>query len=307
MPKYTYGPVPSRRLGLSLGVDLVPLKTCTMSCIYCQLGPTPQTTITRAEYAPVEDVVEDVRRALERPHQPDYVTLGGSGEPTLHSGFGRIAELVRAFAPCPIALLTNGTLFYVPEVRAACSAIDVILPTLDAGDEETFQRIHRPHPSLSLEKVVGGLIALRRQFKGQLWVEVFLVPGFNTADEDIAKLQAQLRRIKPDKIQLNTAVRPPAEKYVHPLPPARLEEICIMLGPRAEVIAEPPTARHAPERQVEEEAILEMLARRPCTVEDIATGLGVHRHEVIKCVGRLLEAGRLRESREGDRVFYAAT
>jgi len=304
MAKHVYGPVPSRRLGFSLGVDLVPPKTCTMSCVYCQLGLTPRATVARASYSPVDEVVEDVRAALERGPKPDSVTLGGSGEPTLHSAFGEIAQHIRKFAPCPIALLTNGTLFYLPEVRAACSAIDIILPTLDAGDQETFERIHRPHPDITLEKLVQGLAALREEFHGQIWLEVFLVPGLNMSDKQVQQLRTRIARVRPDKVQLNTAVRPPAESSVRAATVEEMEKVRAALGTNAEVIAEPPAARLAASGEVREQDVLNMLSRRPCTAEDVSAGLGINPNEVNKCLRGLLDGGKVLELRKGKKVFY---
>jgi len=302
--KYVYGPVPSRRLGRSLGVDLVPMKTCTLNCVYCQLGPTPETTIERAEYAPVDELVEQVRAAIETGEPPDYITLGGSGEPTLHSRFGLIAERIREFARVPMTLLTNGTLFHLPQVRAACKAIDVIIPSLDAGDEEAFRRVNRPHASLTLEGTVQGLVALREEFDGKIWLEVFLVPGMNTSDEDVENLKVQIARINPHKVQLNTAVRPPAETSVHALDAERMEEIRRALGPRTEVVVPPSAAPHTRSTDASEADILNMLQRRPCTVQDVSAGLGIHPNEVIKCVLSLLQQGRITELAEGGKTFY---
>jgi len=304
MARYVYGPVPSRRLGRSLGVDLVPLKTCSLNCVFCQLGRTLQPTIERAEYVPTDAVVEEVRERLREGVPLDYITLGGSGEPTLHSSFGIVAEQIRSFSRVPIALLTNGSLFYLPDVRAACRAISVILPTLDAGDEETFRRVHRPHPDLTLERIVQGLVALRQEYAGQIWLEVFLVPGLNTSDEEVRKIQAQIERIRPDRIDLNTAVRPPAEGFVKPVPPERLAQIRDMLGPKARVIAEMAVVPTPLEMAATAKDALEMIRRRPCTLEDIAAGLSIHPSEAVKLIQRLLAEGKVTEVLAGGRRFY---
>jgi wyosine [tRNA(Phe)-imidazoG37] synthetase (radical SAM superfamily) len=306
MGKYVYGPVPSRRLGRSLGVDLVPLKTCNYDCIYCQLGPTRQTTLTRADYSPVDEVLAEVEARLAEVSAPDWITLGGSGEPTLHASFGRLAERIRAMTDVPICLLTNGGLLSDPEVRADCAALDMVAPNLDAGDEATFQRINRPHPGVTLEGVVAGLEALRRGFAGQIWLEVFLAAGINSSDADIERLKALIDRIRPDRVQLNTAVRPPAEAFVRPVLPQRLEAIRAMLGECAEVIADVDALRQAPAAAATEQEVLAMLRRRPCTVADIATGLAIGRDEAIEFVRVLLEAGHIAEQRQGERVFYHA-
>ncbi len=306
MGTHVYGPVPSRRLGRSLGVDLVPMKTCCLNCVYCQLGPTPATTIERAEHVPPDEIVREVSRRLAQAPTLDYIALGGSGEPTLHASFGDVAQGVRRLTDAPIALLTNGALFHLPEVRRACRAIDVVLPSLDAGDEPTFQRINRPHPGLTLEKVVRGLAALREEFSGRIWLEVFLVLGLNTADSDIENLKACIERIRPDKVQLNTAVRPAAEAFVQPVPPARMEQICTMLGPNAEVIAEAEALAQAPAAAATRRDVLEMLRRRPCTLQDIATGLAIRPDEAVKYARLLIESGDVVEQHEGERLFYRA-
>ena len=306
MGKYVYGPVPSRRLGRSLGVDLVPLKTCNFNCIYCQLGPTACTTVERGEYSPVADVLAEVRQALGRGPRPDWITLGGSGEPTLHSSFGRIAEGIRAITDVPICLLTNGGMFIHPEVRADCKAIDMIAPDLDAADEEPFRLINRPHPGVTLESVVQGLEALRREYRGRIWLEVFLVPGLNTSDADVARLRALIERINPDRVQLNTAVRPPAESFVRPVPPERLEQIRALLGPKAEVIANVEALRALPLTAAGEADVLAMLRRRPCTAEDVATGLAIHPREAAALLASLLREGRIFHECKALRGFYRA-
>lgn len=307
MSKYIYGPVPSRRLGRSLGVDLVPMKTCSFNCIYCQLRPTQRTTIERAEYAPVPEMAAEVKARLAEGPPPDYVTLSGSGEPTLHASFGRLAADVRAFTDVPIALLTNGSLFHLPEVRAACPPIDLILPSLDAGDEATFQRINRPHAALMLEQLVGGLESLRREFAGQIWLEVFVVEGANSSDEQVRRIAECAERIAPDRIQINTAVRPPAEPNIGPAPSERLEQICRALGPRAEIIVPRPASEASHDATAKEEQVLALLRRRPCTLDDIAAGLGMHPNEVIKHVRRLLDENAIERRQRLYESYYEAT
>jgi len=306
MGKYTYGPVPSRRLGRSLGVDLVPMKTCNFNCIYCQLRPTERTTVERADYTPVEEVVAEVREHLAAGPRPDYVTLGGSGDPTLHLSFGRVAEAVRQFTDVPIALLTNGGLFHLPEVRAACDAVDLLLPSLDAGDEETFRVVNRPHPSLTLEMVVDGLAHLHRHARGQMWLEVFIVEGINSSDEQVRAIGRCIERIGPERIQLNTAVRPPAEAYVRAPTPQRLEQIRELLGPRAEIIAGGGVFEATPGAVARNEEIVAMLRRRPCTADDIAEGLGVRLLVVQKHIQHLLEEGAIHVRQRLYDTYYEA-
>jgi len=304
--KYVYGPVPSRRLGRSLGVDLVPFKTCSFNCIYCQLGPTAATTVERAEYAPVEEIVAEVRAHLEEAPRPDYVTLSGSGEPTLNTGFGQVAAEIKRFTDIPVALLTNGSLFFLPEVREACGQLDLIVPSLDAGDERLFRYVNRPHKSLSLDEIVQGLADLRSEFHGQMWLEVFVLLGVNSSDSEVEKIKERLNDIRPDRVQLNTAVRPPAEEYAYPVPEARLEEISRLIGPNCEVVADLPPLEGEAKMAARKQDVLALLRRRPCTLEDIARGLSVHRNEVLKYVQQLTKEGLLEDIREGARHYFRA-
>jgi wyosine [tRNA(Phe)-imidazoG37] synthetase (radical SAM superfamily) len=287
-------------------VDLVPMKTCCFNCIYCQLRPTEHTTIERRDYTPVAEVLTEVRAKLAEGPQPDYVTLGGSGEPTLHLSFGKIAEDIRELDDTPLALLTNGALFYLPEVRSACAAVDLVLPSLDAGDEETFQRINRPHPELTLEKTVSGLAELRAEFAGQIWLEVFIVKGLNSSDEQVQRIAACIERIRPDRVQINTAVRPPAEGEVAVPSPERLEDIREMLGPGAEVIVGGGVFEETPGAIARKDQVLAMLRRRPCTVADVAEGLGTHPNEVLKHLQRLLEERAIQVRQRLYETFYEA-
>ncbi|MCX7804327.1 MAG: radical SAM protein [Planctomycetota bacterium] len=236
--KIVFGPVPSRRLGMSLGVDLVPFKTCGYSCIYCQLGITPSPTLERREYVPPREAIEAVRAALSGGLKPDYITLSGSGEPTLHSRIGDVIHGLKDLGAAPVAVLTSGALLWMPEVRRDLAEADVVLPTLAAGDETVFRRMHCPAQGLDFRRVVEGMEAFRREYCGQIWLEVFLVAGLNTTEDQIEKMCRMAERIAPDKVQLNTAVRPPAEKGVTAPTMAELEQIRAAFGPAAEIIAE---------------------------------------------------------------------
>ena len=215
--QYLFGPVRSRRLGRSLGIDLLPAKTCTFDCPYCQVGRTTFQTVERREYVPVQAVLDEFDRWHAAGGRADYVTLAGSGEPTLHSRFGEILTALRQRAPIPRALLSNGSLFHLPEVRAAACAAEVVKGTLSAWDEESFRRVHRPHASLNFAQHLAGLRALRQELRGAYWIEVFVVPGVNDRPEDMARIAALARSIGPDRVHLNTAVRPPAESAVAPV------------------------------------------------------------------------------------------
>ncbi len=302
--RYVYGPVPSRRLGLSLGVDIVPLKTCTLNCVYCQLGPTAETAVDRRPYVPIDQVVADVARALRERPTPDFVTISGSGEPTLHSQLRELIDRLQSITHLPIAIITNGTLLWVPEVRAACVKADLVVPSLDAGDAEQFARVNRPHPEITFDRLVSGLQALRQEYGGQIWLEVFIVRGITDREEAVREIARLAAEIRPDRVQLNTAVRPAAQADVQPVPRERMEELARLFDPPAEVVADYQRSPEAARESGKAEVVMEMLSRRPCTVEDLAAGLGLHPNEVVKLVNELLRTGALTaEARSGRRYF----
>lgn len=215
--KHVFGPVPSRRLGRSLGVDPIPLKTCNWNCVYCQLGYTAPLTGERKDYAPPDEIVRETLEALAaHAGAVDWVTFVGSGEPTLHAGIGRMIRDVKAKTAVPVAVITNGSLLYRPEVREELRAADAVLPTLDAGTEDLYLRINRPMPGFTFERLVEGLVAFRAEYEGRLWVEVMLVKGLNDSEQALEDLAAVLRRARPDEVHLNVPVRPPAEPWVEP-------------------------------------------------------------------------------------------
>jgi len=228
--KYLYGPVPSRRLGYSLGVDIVPIKACTLDCIYCQLGRTANKTIERRDYVPGEAVLAELKEKLAEGLTADFITISGSGEPTLNSQLGELIDGIKKITDIPVAILTNGTLLHRQDVRADCARADVVVPSLDAADEQTFQKVNRPHRDISIEKLISGLQTFRNEFAGRIWLEVFFVEDFNTDAEQIAKIKNAIEQIRPDKVQLNTAVRPTAEPGVKRLDAKKLRAIAAQLG-----------------------------------------------------------------------------
>lgn len=300
-----YGPVPSRRLGRSLGVDLVPFKVCSFNCVYCQLGPTTNLTLERKEYVPVAELVDAVAGALQRGPEPDYVTLAGSGEPTLHSKLSEIIRAIRELTDKPIAVLTNGSLLFEKEVRDACALADVVMPTLAAHDEAGYRRVHRACPELTLERHVSGLKAFRREHETPMWLELFVLEGVNASDADRAAFAALLAEIGPDRIQINTAVRPTSEPGALSVSAEKLEAWARALGPKAEVIAEVPIGR-AQSSGMTQADVLALCRRRPCTLEQIADALGVHRNEVVKHVTSLLSAKSIRSEWKDGREYFAA-
>jgi wyosine [tRNA(Phe)-imidazoG37] synthetase (radical SAM superfamily) len=304
--KYLYGPVPSRRLGRSLGVDIVPFKVCTLDCIYCQLGKTTQKTVQRKEYVPAEAVLTELRGKLAEGLQADFITISGSGEPTLNSKLGEIVAGIKDLTEIPVAILTNGTLLYDKDVRLDCAKADVVLPSLDAGDEPTFRKINRPHADISIEKLISGLVSFRNEFAGQIWLEVFLVEAVNTSAAAIAKISEAIERIQPDKIHLNTAVRPTAEQNVKRVDIEKLNAIAVQLGRRCEVVADFTSQRCAERMVSKARDVLSVLKRRPCSLTDICSGLGISRNEALKYITHLRQQGLVHSEQKGDVTFFKA-
>lgn len=303
--KYLFGPVPSRRFGRSLGVDLMPYKTCTLDCVFCQLGRTTNQTIERSNYMNMDEVLTELEEWIDTDGEADYITLSGSGEPTLHEGFGEVLALIRRKTNIPSLLLTNGTLLHLPEVRMAAAQASVVKVSLCAWDRESYGWVNRPHGELRFDDLISGQKAFRQEYAGQLWMEVFLVPGMNALPEDVRRIAALAEEIRPERIQLNTAVRPAAEDFAVPLSRERMTELTHLFHPEAEVIAEFSKSKDR-KVQANRDSVLAMLRRRPCTAEQIADGFGMHLHEVSKYLGSLLSAKEIRSERKGGTVYYAA-
>lgn len=302
--KVVYGPVPSRRLGRSLGVDLVPYKICSYDCIYCQIGRTPAPTIERKPYIPADKVIHDVLGALESGVIPDYITLGGSGEPTLNSDIGEITSRLKSATDIPVTVLTNGSMLMRPEVREELLAADVVLPSFDAGSAQTFLEINRPCPDIEFEEMAEGLVSFRNEYTGQIWVEIFLIQGVNTADAAIDAFKYWMDRIQPDKIHLNTAVRPTAEAGISRPDDARLIQIKHMLGDRTEIVVPYQGEAASAAGSAVKEDLIQLLSRRPCTLTDVASGLNTHPHEILKYLEPLVNAGEVEMVRKNEDTYY---
>ncbi len=300
--RFVYGPVPSRRLGLSLGLSVVPAKTCTLDCGYCQVGLTTDKTITRRSYYPVAAIIDEVAAAVEQA-RPDYITFSGEGEPTLNRDIGTLIRRLKRRFRIPVAVITNGTLLYRPDVRRDLLACDLVVPSLDAADQRVFARVNRNHSGLSVERMIDGLARFRRQYRGQLWLEVMLVKGVNDAPEHVARLRQAAWRIRPDRVQLNTVVRPPADRRCQPLTGDDLEQVALLFGPGTDVVSLP-RARRRGRAAVSEDAILATVRGRPVTEQDLCWSLGYRAAELRPVLGRLVRAGKVRRTGFGGRVFY---
>lgn len=302
---YIFGPVPSRRLGLSLGVDLLPAKTCSYDCLYCQAGRTTRKIIEPGPLVPVDEVLEELRKILEKV-APDIITFSGSGEPTLHSQIGRLIEAVKGITATRIAVLTNGSLFWKEEVRRRVLKADVVMPTLSTVFEDTYRAVHRPHGDLRLSWNIEGLKCLRQDYKGDLFLEVVFLKGYNDSDREIEGLKEVIGQISPDKIQLNTVVRPPSDAKALALDRKRLEEIKSFLGKKAEIIADVPPRKRGQQYESVTNALLEMTKRRPIRALDAANSLNLAAEEAERLLKGMLVKGALQKEEHGGEVYYSS-
>ena len=297
---------------MSLGVDLVPHKVCTYSCIYCQLGPTTGHTIERRDFFEADRVLRDVENALGQGPRPDVITFAGSGEPTLYRSLDRIIEGIRSISDVPLLLITNGSLLFMDDVRASCLNLDIAAPSLDACDGETFMDINQPASGISFDRMLEGLRAFSREFRGKCRLEVMLMQGLNDSDEHLDKFTAILKDIECERIDVNTPVRPGWNEWAAPCSKERLEKAREMFGPRAEIVASYERLTEDPKYMAAfsakagdlESRIVEMLSRRPCTVQDISSALHAHGQEVTKIIEKLLEQKRIAHRNSDDGVYF---
>ena len=300
-----FGPVPSRRLGFSLGVDTIPFKTCSLNCIYCQLGRTINKTIQRKEYIAADDILREIEEVLREGKRIDYITFSGSGEPTLNSEIRRMISRIKELTSIPLAILTNGTLLYRPRIREDLMEADLVIPSLDTVTQEIFEMVNRPHPSLKIEKVITGIDSFSQEFNGKVWLEIMVVKGINDSLEEIEKAAQVIKQMNLEKIQLNTVVRPPAEEFARPLTADDLNNIKTVLGKKCEIIAEFKRVTQKAYKRDVEKRILSMVKRRPVTLVDISHSLGLHRNEIIKYVETLEKKHQIKTKvHSGERYYH---
>jgi len=307
MYKHLFGPVPSRRLGMSLGVDLIPHKICSLNCVYCECGATTSLTHERKEYVPVDEVYSELSDFFKNNPDPDYLTFSGAGEPTLNSHIGEVIAFLKELRPeIPVAVLTNGTLFGDPLVRKELMLADLVLPSLDAATDLALRRINRPRRELKASGYIKGLIEFSREFKGEIWLEILILPGYNDGEENLKALKEAIRKINPDRIQLNTLDRPGTVEGLLPARISQLQEIASFFDlDKVEIIAPPEERNQVKSYRTDvESAILETIARRPCTLADLEKILGLHINEINKYLGVLEEAGKLESVKQERGVFY---
>ena len=307
MYKYIFGPVPSRRLGISLGIDLVPKKVCSLNCVYCEVGKTTNLTLERKEYIEFDKIKEELTRYFKNNPDPDYITFSGSGEPTLNFRIGEVLQFIKNNKPgIPVAVLTNGTLLYDENVRKDILNADVVLPSLDAATDKVFRKINRPQKKLTIENYIQGLIDFRKEFKGKMWLEIFILPGYNDTEEELTELKKAILKINPDSVQLNTLDRPGTMPGLRGATHEELQRIVDFWKlDNVEIISSSSKRKKIQSYRSDiETAIVETILRRPCTIDDLTKILGMHINEVNKYLDVLEEEGKIETVNLDRGVFY---
>jgi wyosine [tRNA(Phe)-imidazoG37] synthetase (radical SAM superfamily) len=297
--RYLFGPVPSRRLGRSLGIDVTPFKTCSFDCIFCQCGCTTRLITEREEFIPIEEVFAEIEQWLKEDGSADCITFAGSGEPTLYSRLGELIGFIKAHTQIPVIVLSNGTLLHRISVRDELLKADVVKVSLSAWDDASFKKINRPAPALIFDQLLAGEREFRKEFPGELWVEVFLMAGINAGLDQVKKIAAIAAEIHPDKIHLNTAVRPPAETDARPVAKEKLESLCGLFTPRAEVIASF-SAEAGPVTELSAEKLMDLIRRHPATAAQLADIFGVDPAVIFP----LLDDSRLQTEVRSGETYY---
>ena len=307
MYKYLFGPVPSRRLGMSLGIDLIPKKVCSLDCVYCEVGKTTKRTIDRLEYVKYDKVIAELKDFMRDNPKIDYITFSGSGEPTLNSRIGEVLNFIKENYPeVKTAILTNGTLLFDKNNRKELLKADVILPSLDAAGQEAFKKINRPAPGILVQDYIQGMIDLRKEYKGKIWLEILFLKDYNDSEDELKRLKEAIEKIKPDSIQLNTLDRPGTVEGLIPLSKDELQHIIDFWGfDNSEIIASQLQRTNILSYRGDvESAILETIARRPCTLDDLHRLLGIHVNEINKYLGTLETEGKITTQSLERGVFY---
>lgn len=305
MKRFTFGPVPSRRLGFSLGVDIIPKKFCSFDCIYCQVGKTTNQDIKRQSFFDVQDVVREVIKTAENVKEIDFITFSGSGEPTLNADLGCLIKEIKRHIDIPVSVITNSSLLHDEKVREEISSADIILPSLDAASEDIFHYINRPHSIIELDTIVNSLKSLRDEYEGKIWLEIMMIKDINDDIEELEKFKKIIGFLGVDKVQLNTVTRPPMDKSAKSMTQSELNDICRFFGHNCEVVCsfqKPGIKKESKDNN--KHAILDMLGRRSLTLEDIISVTGMTLREAKGILTVMEKEGTIKSFYFGDSIYY---
>ncbi len=307
MYKYVFGPVPSRRLGVSLGVDLVKMKTCNLDCIYCECGPTKKYIKDRGEFVKVEELISELKEVLED-LKPDYITFSGGGEPTLNISLGEIVREIKKISTARLALITNSTLLNKEDILEDVMGVDLIMPSIDAVSEEVFLKINRPDKDMKITDITDGIRKLGSRFSGEIYIEVFIVEGINDTQEELKKFASYLKTVRYTKIQLNSLARPGAEGWVKPANIERLSEIKDYFENQGlenvEIIKKYQNRSYIKNyNETLEKLILGMLAKRACSLVDLLDISNIGKNELNKYLDILEKEGKIKSLIKDNQIF----
>ncbi len=304
MTKHVFGPVPSRRLGFSLGVDIIPHKYCPFDCIYCQIGKTTNIETTRKSFVDPYKVIDEISSKIQITERIDYITFSGSGEPTLNSDLGIMIREIKKKTDIPVSVITNSALLYLDDVRKDLMSADVVLPSLDAVSDDIFRYINRPHSLIDIKTIIQGLKLLRKEYKGKIWLEVMLVKSVNDTEEELEKLKKTVSELGVDKLQLNTVTRPPTEEKTERLAESDLKKICRYLGESCEIICSFEKSVKKPDEGDWSRKIVEILQRRSLTLDDIVKITGIPLNDTKDRLKMLENEGQIKSYLFDDNIFY---
>jgi len=304
--RYVFGPVHSRRLGMSLGIDPVQAMTCTLDCVYCQLGKTGVQTLERRAYVPADAVIEEVQQTIDAGATMDCITFSGTGEPTLSSELGRMICAIRDLSRVPVVVITNSSLLHRTDVRNDLLQADLVIPSASAIHEQVFTRLCRPLPGFDLTQMLQGLERFSRTYTGRLWVEVMLVAGVNDSEDELQALADFLNTIRCEKIQINTVTRPPSERACIAVDTACLQRACQLFGQRAEIISPAPKVAAVRCAQDIPQRITALVRSHPCTLGQICATLGLEAAQAAAALNGLLSEGHVQKTSHKGDVFYRA-
>ncbi len=304
MGKFTFGPVPSRRLGFSLGIDIIPRKTCTFDCIYCQVGKTTNQELSRKSFFNPDEIVEEIITVTKDITYIDHITFSGSGEPTLNSDIGWIIREVKKRTDIPVAVITNSSLLSVEDVRNDIGIADAVLPSLDAVSEGIFQYINKPHSLIGINTIIEGIKKFSTNYKGKIWLEIMLIKGINTSTGELEKFKKIAEYLGVEKVQLNTIIRPPIDRKISGLTSEELDKISEYFGESTEVICDFTKKVERKKETNWSEMVMEILKRRSLTLSDIVKITGIPGNVAIKTLKLMEDEGNIKRVNVDSKIFY---
>lgn len=304
--EFVFGPVPSRRLGLSLGINIIPHKTCNYNCVYCEVGKTTNLTNKRQSFYNIEDIKRDFLEHIDKVGKFDFITFSGSGEPTLNKDIGDLIRFVKSFNLAKIAVLTNGSLLYMQEVRQDLYEANIVIPSLDAALEPTFKRINQPHKELNLKNIIEGLRMFVQEFSGEVWLEIVFARGINDKKQDIEALKNTIEYIRPKKVQIGTVERPPAFSGIEKLSNDTLMDIYMALKDYNVEFIKPFSDKNLNFGDFLEKSIVKMISIRPCSAQELKDVFDADKKDIDNIVSKLIQEGKAYKKIFGNKEFISA-